>query len=47
MDKIVQTAGKNQLGEFAPESLTIMTIFFLVKTGTIRISIPRQEALLQ
>ncbi len=47
MDKIVQTAGKNQLGEFAPEFAHYNDDILFGKTGTIRILIPRQEVLLQ
>ena len=36
MKKIVQTAGRTQLGEFAPEFAHLMMMFYSVKTGTTR-----------
>ena len=39
MAKIVQTAGRNALGEFAPEFAHFNEMFSLEKTGTMRILI--------
>ena len=37
MKKIVQTAGRNVLEKFAPSLPILMMMFFLEKTGIIRI----------
>lgn len=39
MGKIVQTAGRTALGEYAPQFAHLMMMCFLVRTGTIRILI--------
>ena len=42
-EKIVQTAGRDALGEFAPDLHISMTMFFSEKTGIIRTLILRPE----
>lgn len=37
MDKIVQTAGRTALGEYAPQFAHFNMMCFLVRTGIIRI----------
>ena len=36
MAKITQTAGRNALGEFAPEFAHLTMMYYLERTGTIR-----------
>lgn len=38
-EKIKQTAGRDQLGEFAPKFAELMTMYFSEKCGTVRTSL--------